>query len=227
MVGRKNWCYFPKMQKTAKLNLTSPSSLFHHRCCCCSGRSLPSSNTDFSTPRNPDQRPYTLGVPLWGRDTCRHTTKKEEALETATKKCSFYLQAPAGTKPCQERLHRQQGWPLVPSPEAVATESSLTRLTSWISNKKRRSSKHTALQTLTMPTPKQGNVTFDLNDCLIFKVSDFMGLLMRSFPMFSNTGHHSCFYIFPSLSTPLKTPWHQDSELPSEVQYPQSEQSMP
>lgn len=32
---------------------------------------------------------------------------------------------------------------------------------------------------------KQGNVTLDLNDCLIFKVSDFTGLLMRSFLMFS------------------------------------------
>lgn len=76
------------------------------------------------------------------------------------------------------------------------SESSLTRLTSWISNKKRRSSKHTVLQTLTMPTPKQGNVTLDLKDCLIFKVSDFMRLLMTSFPMFSN--HRSLLVIIPA-----------------------------
>lgn len=31
-------------------------------------------------------------------DTCRHTTKKEKAQEPATRKCSFYLQAPASTK---------------------------------------------------------------------------------------------------------------------------------
>lgn len=35
------------------------------------------------------------------------------------------------------------------------------------------------------PNTKQRNVTWDLNDCLIFKVSDYMGLLMRSFLMFS------------------------------------------
>lgn len=37
-----------------------------------------------------------------------------------------------------------------------------------------------------IPIPKQGNMTLDLNDCLIFTVSDFMGLLTRSFLMSSN-----------------------------------------
>lgn len=140
MDGR-TWCCFSKIQKSVKLNLTSPFSVFHQCCCCYTGRNLPSSNTDFSTLRYPDYRLHALGVPLWGRDTCRHTIKKEEAHETATRKYSFYLQAPASTKPCQERLCRQQGWTLFPSPEAVGlSESSQTRLTSWISNKKRRRS---------------------------------------------------------------------------------------
>lgn len=44
-------------------------------------------------------------------------------------------------------------------------EPSQTRMTSWISNEKRGSSKHTVLQTLRMTTPKQGNVKLDLNVC--------------------------------------------------------------
>lgn len=71
-------------------------------------------------------------------------------------------------------------------------EPSQTRLTSWISNEKRGSSKCTVLQTLGMPTPKQGNVKLDLNVCFIFRVSDFTGLLKRPFLMFfSLTNHRS------------------------------------
>lgn len=109
-------------------------------------------------------------------------------------------------------------------------ESSETRLSSWTSNKRRRSSKHTVLQTLTVPTLKQGNVTLDLND-FNFSSVRFHEFANEIFPDVLKpqklTGHHSCFSTFPSLSTPLKTPWQQDRELSSEVQYHQSKVSNP
>lgn len=60
------------------------------------------------------------------------------------------------------------------------------------------------------PNTKQRNVTWDLNDCLIFSVR-FHGFANEIFPDVLKpqkfTGH-SCLYAFPSSSTPLKTPWH-------------------